>query len=771
MPAFWPIGLLGGRGDSLFELLFKYPPRTFGSGTLRFSPSWVFLGAAAVLLAVALPGLWRYWRSRPGRVRWLVLVRALLLLLVVFCLARPTLLLRAVVPQESFVGVLVDDSRSMTIADAPDVPRGEAALALLDPERGDLLGALGRRFKVRLFSFSDDLRRAAAPAELGFRGSRSLLGSALVRSADELDAVPLAGLVVLTDGADNSGEPLESSILELESRGVPVYPIGLGRERFDRDVQVSRVEAPRRVLRGSTLQVEVTLEQTGYAGEVVDLEVMDQGRIVSSQKVKFPTTGEAVVARTSFKADQAGARQFQFRAAAQRGEAVAENNQRGALIQVDDRVEKILYFEGEPRFELKFLRRAVAKDKNLQLVVLLRPAENRFSRFELDEPGELEGGFPTQREELFHYDGLILGSIEASFFTHDQLRLISEFVSERGGGFMMLGGRRSFSEGGWSGTPVADLLPVELGAPWTGEGEPFFAELEVQPTTWGKSHPALQLASDEEASLQVWQRLPKLSTFNPLTRIKAGATTLLAGKGEGLPGDQVVLAYQRYGRGKSLAWTVHDSWHWQMNADIPVEDQTHETLWRQMLRWLVSYVPEPVEVEVGSDIVAPGARVDVRATVRDRGFLPVNSATVNATVDTPSGRTVSVPLDWTVEKDGEYTGGFAAEEEGLYRVRVEAGTRDQKLGEGNAWVHSAPLETELYDAQLRRQQLERLAAETGGRYYDASNARSVVDDLTFSREGSTLLERRDLWDMPILFLLLATLLAVEWVLRRRWGMA
>ena len=760
--------------DSLFELLFKYPARTFASGPIRFAPSWIFLGIAIALLIVVVPGLWRYFRQGRGPARLLVLGRVLLLLLVVFCLARPMLILRAVAPQQSFVGVLVDDSRSMTIADAPDVARGAATMSLLGPEGGDLLGVLGQRFKVRLFSFSDDLRRVSSPAELRFQGDSSRLGAALVRGADELDSVPLAGLVVLTDGADNSGDALENSILELKSRGVPVYPIGLGRERFDRDVQVSRVEAPPRVLRGSTLTVEVTLEQTGYAGEVVDLEVMDEGRIVSSEKVKFPATGEAVVTRVSFKADQAGARQFQFRTAPQRDEAVAENNHRRALIQVDDRVEKILYFEGEPRFELKFLRRAVGGDKNLQLVVLQRTAENRFSRFELDEPGELEGGFPTKREDLFHYDAIILGSIEASFFTHDQLRLISEFVSERGGGFMMIGGRRAFSEGGWNGTPVAELLPVVLSPAWSagsGEGEPFFADVMVEPTAWGKSHPALQLASTEEASLEVWQRLPRLSTFNPLTQLKPGATSLLVGKGEGLPGEQVVLAYQRYGRGKSLAWSVHDSWHWQMHADIPVEDQTHETLWRQMLRWLVSYVPEPVDVTVASDMVAPGQRVEVHAEVHDRGFLPVNNANVTATVETPSGQTMSVPLDWTVEKDGEYVGGFAAEEEGLYGVRVEAGTRERSLGEGSTWVQSAPLESELYDAQLRRDALERLATETGGRLYDRDSAHAVADDLAFSREGSTLLERRDLWDMPIVFMILAVLLGVEWGLRRRWGLA
>jgi len=758
--------------DSLFELLFKYPPSTFASGSLRFSPFWPLLAVAAALLVAVVPGLWRYLRQRRGKARLLVAVRALLLVATLVCLARPMLVLRTAVPQQSFVGVVVDDSRSMTIADDGGRPRGAAALELLGAEGGDLLGALGERFKVRLFSFGGDLRRLTALEELRFEGGSSRLGGALVRAADELDAVPLAGLVVVTDGADNSGEPLDDAVLELKSRGVHVYPIGLGAERFDRDVQVSRVEAPRRVLRGSSLQVEVTLEQTGYAGESVDLEVLDDGRIVGSQPVRFPATGEAVVARVGFKADRAGARRFQFRAAPRRGEAVAENNRRQALIQVDDRVEKVLYFEGEPRFELKFLRRAVAGDENLQLVVLQRTAENRFSRLELDDATELEGGFPITREELFRYDGLILGSIEASFFTHDQLRMIAEFVGERGGGLLMLGGRRAFSEGGWHGTPVADLLPVVLAPALTGgEGEPFFAEVRVELTPWGRSHPALQLADDEEASLEVWSRLPPVSTFNPVTQVKPGATSLLVGSGEGLPGEQVVLAYQRYGRGRSLAWTVHDSWHWQMHADIAVEDMSHETLWRQLLRWLVSYVPEAVEVQASKDIVGLGERVELRAEVRDQKFLPVNNAIVAATVKGPGGDVVTVPLDWTVEKDGEYVGGYAAAAEGLYEIEVEARTRTESLGAARAWVQSAALEGELFDAELRRETLERLASETAGRYYGASSARRVVDDLALSQEGSTLLERRDLWDMPILFLLIAGLLALEWGVRRRLGMA
>jgi hypothetical protein len=161
----------------------------------------------------------------------------------------------------------------------------------------------------------------------------------------------------------------------------------------------------------------------------VPLEVVDEGRIVNVQELSFPPDGEAVTARVAFTVTEPGVRLFRFRVAPQAGEQVAQNNEQLALIEVLDRKEKILYFEGEPRYELKFIRRAVADDPNLQLVCLQRTAENKFLRLDIDDPRELETGFPVSREELFRYRGLILGSVEASFFSYDQMRMIVDFVT------------------------------------------------------------------------------------------------------------------------------------------------------------------------------------------------------------------------------------------------------------------------------------------------------------------------------------------------------
>ncbi len=216
------------------------------------------------------------------------------------------------------------------------------------------------------------------------------------------------------------------------------------------------------MLKGSSLVVDVVVSQTGYGGRTVPLNVEDQGRIVTTEQITLPPDGQSLTARVHFTANEAGARLFRFRVPPQDGEEVTQNNTRDMLLEVRDRREKVLYFEGEPRAEAKFVHQAVENDKNLQVAMLIRTAENKYYRREISSADELATGFPKTREELFAYRGLILGSVEAAAFTPEQLRMISDFVNKRGGGLLMLGGRRSFAEGGWAGTPVGEVLPVVI---------------------------------------------------------------------------------------------------------------------------------------------------------------------------------------------------------------------------------------------------------------------------------------------------------------------
>ena len=757
--------------ESLFEFFFKYRPIAFDEGAIAFRPTLATYLAALAVVAVGVV-TYRTYRevranSRPVDRLVLTGIRLTILALLVLCLFRPVLVLSQVVAQQNFLGVVIDDSRSMEIADRDGETRADFVTQQFGGEESPLLTALADRFALRLFGFSSSTDRIESVDELVFDGTQTHLGQALARAHEELDGVPLSGLVVISDGADNAEEPLADALLPLEAAGVPVFTVGLGREEYSRDIQLSRVDTPRSVLKGAALVVDVVVTQNGYRGETVSLQVEDEGRIVADQDVTLPDDGEPTTVRVRFTAADAGPRLFSFRVTPRPDEMVTQNNERNVLILVEDTREKILYFEGEPRWELKFVGRAVADDQNLQLAMLQRTAENKFMRIGVEDAEDLVGGFPRTREELFQYRAIILGSIEANFFTPDQLRMIADFVSERGGSLLMLGGQRAYAEGGYAGTPVADVLPVVLGEP-TGEDDAgFFLETDVRPTRAGATHPATQIADTEEASGARWLELPPITLVNEIRDVKPGATTLLTSGDESL----IVLAFQRYGAGKALAFPVQDSWIWQMHADIPVEDQTHETLWRRLLRWLVDGVPDQVVADLPKDRVEIDESLALRAEVDDANYEEINNSQVSAWITDPDEELIEVPMDWTADRDGEYVANFAPRKEGLYEVRMEATSDGDLLGSDTAYIRVAPSDSEYYDSTLRTPLLERVAEETGGRFYTADTVDSLVDDIQTVGGGVTVIEERDLWDMPIFLLLFLLLMLGEWGYRRSRGLA
>jgi len=759
--------------ERLFEVLFKYRPLVYQEGDLAFTAPWstgIVLLLAAVVIAVTAVSYWRAGGETERRDRTVMAtLRVLVVGVILVMLFRPTLVLQTVVPQRNFVGILVDDSESMLIEDADGATRADWVNEHLGPEGSELLADLQERFTLRFFRFERGTGRLEAPSELSWAGTRTDLGNALERAQEELAGVPLSGLVVLSDGADNSGGALAESLVPLQAASLPVYTVGLGEPRIAPDIQVSRVESPRIVLQGTSLAVDVTITHRGFGGRTVPVVVEDAGRLIASEEVELGDDGQPVIHRVTIEADDPGPRVLQFRVPVQERERVEENNIREVLVDVLDNREKILYFEGEPRWEVKFLRRAVAEDENLQVVVLQRTAENKFLRLDVDDAEELQAGFPRTREELFKYRAIVLGSVEASFFTRDQLQMIADFVSERGGGLLVLGGRRAYAQGGYEGTALADALPVLLDDELSG-GTPFFSELKVSPTRAGLGHPAMQLWGSDEVTTERFEALPPLTSLNPITRLKPGATTLLTGEDVESGEEQVVLAHHRYGRGKVLAFPIQDSWLWQMHADVPLEDLSHEMFWRQTLRWLVDGVPETVLAVVERETVEPGEPVRITATIADSAYVEVNDANVVATVTPPDGEPFQVPLDWTVEEDGEYAGRIVTQGEGLYTIDIAADRRGLQLGSATSHVFATRPADEYFDASMHEAQLRRIADETGGRFYTPSNVNELPEDISFTGAGVTLTEERELWDMPFLLLLLLALIGSEWAYRRARGL-
>jgi uncharacterized membrane protein len=776
--------------ESLFRFLFEYRPVVFQQGEFRFAPtsgSYVALALAA-LAAVAIvlsysklelsttaTSAARAPRFRRPRALLLAL-RLALVALVAACLFRPVLLVQAAVDQQNFLAVLIDDSRSMQISDAaasdaPALSRGEFARQNFTDATQGLMKSLSDRFVLRTFRFSSSAARVSKPEELTFSGAQTRLGAALDGVRQELAGLPLAGVVLASDGADTTDAALTDALLAMKAAALPVFTVGVGADQLSRDIQLDRVSTPRRALKGTSLLIDAVIRQTGYAGETVALDVEDGGRIVGSQTFKLPDDGEPTSVRVRVMATDPGTRILEFKITPRDGEVIAQNNVREAMLEVVDRRERILHYEGEPRFEMKFLRQAVKEDTNLEVVTLQRTAENKFLRVGIDDPEHLLGGFPRTREELFGYRGLVLSNIEASAFSGDQLRMIADFVERRGGGLLMIGGPRAFSEGGYAGTPVADALPVVLErVSRTADTDSPPMHLEIRPTRAGESHAVTQIAGSEAESAARWPDLPPLTSVNPIRAIKPGATVLLTGS-DSRRRDQVVLASQRYGRGKSIAQTVQDSWLWQMHASMSLEDQTHENYWRQMLRWLVADVPDTVDAHAVADRVEPGETVTVVADVVDRAFVELNDAKVTAYVSGPSGDVEELPVQWTGERDGEYHASFTAKQTGIYSARVEATREGRTVGSSVTRVRSVPSDAEYFDATMQAARLQRIADETGGRFYTAATLSGLPEDLQYTGRGVTTIEERELWHMPIVLLVMLALLGAEWALRRRVGLA
>ncbi len=758
--------------ESVLTFLFKYSPRVFERGELVLTPVappalLIACAMAAVAMVVVLYA--RLQSVRPADRFVLGTLRIVALLLVIACLMRPALVVASAVPQRNVLAILLDDSRSQRIADVDGTTR-LAAVQSTFADSSALVRALAEKFALRFIRFGAQTRSIDGAATLDASSSRTDIASALDATRQELTGVPLAGVVVVTDGADNGAGDLDGALLGLRARKVPVYTVGVGQARFDRDVAVERVTASSTALAGGTVLVDASIRLRGTGSDPITVTAEADGRIVATETVRAPKSGDVLAVRLRVPPLPAGTYRLSVRATPLPDELVPENNVAHTVLQVRSGPDRVLYVEGEPRPEFAFLRRAIAADSALQLVGLLRSAEGKFLRLGVRDSLELLTGFPSTREELFSYRAVVLGSIEASFFTGDQLRMLADFVNVRGGGLIALGGRSALTEGGYRGTPLAEILPISLDRAPRDVNGPALPYM-LSPTAAGRALAALQIAETDAASTDKWTTLPPLTAVNALGALRPGATALLTGRAPESKIDQPLLAYHRYGRGMSAVFGVQDSWLWRMHADMAVDDQTHLTLWRQMLRWLVDGVPDRIIVTASPDRLGTGEPVSLRAQVADETFLDVNDATVTTTVISPAGVATDMALDWSVRADGVYAGRYVPTEAGVHTLatQVVRGRDTVRSTSGTLLVDDT--DADVTQAEQRVDLLRRIAQETGGRYVPLADAARLVEDVSYTEAGVVVRDTKDLWDMPAVFLLLALCLGAEWTWRRWRGLA
>lgn len=753
----------------MFEFLFKYPSSVFSRGTfvlLTGLPVWLM--GLGVVAATAALGWYAFGRAKGAdrfsqtRTAAIWLLQSALAALLLFLIWHPALSVATLKPQQNIVAVVVDDSGSMSVADEAGAPRKDKAVSILN---GSLIKELQAKFQVRLYRLSDHLERVEKPELLTAAGRATKIGDSLKQVVADAASLPIGAVVLLSDGADNSGGIDLETISEIRRQRIPVHTIGFGREKMDRDLEITDVEVAQRALPESRLAATVHLHQRGYAGQKVRISVKEGNKTLASHEVTLKADGAEQVEPVLFSAGAAGVHAIEASVEPLTNEENPRNNRLTRLVNVDARKPRILYLEGEPRWEFKFLRRAVEDDKSIDLVTMLRTTQNKIYRQGIANPKELEDGYPTRVEELFGFDGLIFGSVDAPYLTQPQQELVRQFVDRRGGGVLFLGGRDSLADGGWAKSVVNEILPTVL----PDRKNTFIrAGATAELTAAGRESLMTRIDEDPAKNVERWKKLPYVMNFQDPGQPKPGAVTLVEGIPMGGGGARFpLLVTQNFGRGRAAIFSTGGSWRWQMLQ--PLADMSHEMFYQQLLRWLVSNTPRKVTGSTPRQLLADDDRVKLRVEVRDKTYLPAGDATVEAHILGPEGIAEAVEMRPEPLEQGVYSAQWTSPKPGSYLVEMLAKRGSEELGRDVLTFRREDGVAENFHVEQNRELLEKLSSETGGRYYRPDGASKLGKDISYSEAGITVRETRDLWDMPIVFLLLVGLRTAEWLLRRKWG--
>jgi uncharacterized membrane protein len=767
---------------------------------------------AALLAALAVAALsWSYFRSTARS--WVRLTAGLLktagILILGLCLVDPVFTGTRPRPGSNLFLVVADNSVSLTLSDRRSLQtRGEAVRERLR-EKSEWLARLGQDFDLRRYAFDTNLRPVKTFDELTFDGEASAMNGSLAALVNRFRGQPVAGILLLTDG--------NATDLPEESRDwkdlPPVYPVAIGDETGLVDLSIPRVAVTQTNFEAAPVTIAATIESQSLSGRPVVVRVLDdEKKEVERRVVTDLADGQPSVQRFLLRPEHSGVSFYTVQAFLKGEEGLADhpgrsdeatvaNNSRIATVDRGGGPYRVLYVSGRPNWEFKFLRRAMDEDDEVKLVWLIRIARKEPKFTFLGQPGErtnplfrgfgnqadeeaeqydqpvlirpktedddeLRDGFPKSPEELFRYHAVILDDLEAAFFTQDQLSLLQQFVSRRGGGFLMLGGKDSFADGKYQRTPVGEMLPVYLdraAADMVTEG------LSLVLTREGWLQPWVRLRTNEQDEQKRFETMPEFKTLNPIETIKPGAS-ILARVSSPDGASRPALVVQQFGRGRTAALLVGDLWRWNLHRTDHKQSDLEKS-WRQTVRWLVSDVPARVEVETrrlpGSAL--PATQIVVK--VRDSQFAPLDNASVVLHVKTPDGHEVELVAESSDRVPGQYEATFAPRESGVYRAQVAVTAADgSEVGRRETgWSVESQTE-ELRSLTVNRPLLAQIASDTGGEMVSADDLEDFVASLPNRKIPITESWTWQLWHQWQVFLAAIACFVAEWALRRWKGL-
>lgn len=767
-----------------------------------------FLGLGLVLVIRAYG-----WRPR-GRLLAAAVCKLLLWGLLAAMLCDPLRVRQTARQDANEVVVAVDASMRLEIPSERKGPkRSEQVRAALQTGQ-PWMEEIEKTFRLRLVEAGDRLRAVREASELRFESTQAEPLRALKSLRGAGTSRPVAAVVLITDG--HAADAALADELSAQP-GAAVFPVLTRAEQAPVDLAITEVRVAQTPFEDTPVTLSVTVKALGWKGRSWQLLVLDEaGQTKATTNQPVSREEDTATVRLRLSGVKPGVSFFQVRLADARlskeeltgdgwGERSEEltllNNERLVAVDRGAGPFRVLYVAGRPNWEHKFLRRALAADPEIQLPALLRIAK-REPKFEwrgrtgessnplfrgfgdqaevqrYDQPvlirldtvsaEELRDGFPKAAEVFFAtYRALVLDDVEAAFFSVEQQRLIEQFVSDRGGSLLMLGGQESYREGGYEHTVIGRMLPVYLDRPGV---ETAVADGRWNLTREGWLEPWLRLRAGHEEEEARLARMPGFFAMNRVPSIKPGAA-LLATVAEA-EGSLPALVTQRFGQGRVTALLVADAWRWGMRDDESRVDM--EKFWRQLFRWSVVDVPDRVDLQI-SEAEAGGARVKKLAVrARDEAFRPLDDALVRLEVRQGAAEPVVLHAEPSLQEAGLFEAEWAMPSAGAFRVETqvelpaESGPSEKLAVKAGGWAFD-PVAEVTADLLPPIDWMTKIAEKTGGQVLRLEDLNELPERLRGL--DVPVMDRRiePLWHWGGGFALLLGLLVAEWILRRRSG--
>jgi len=737
---------------------FEYP----------WSPAltWFIVVGVLMLLTGSLALVWRELFPLSVASVAIVALRAASFALLLYLLLQPSVVLTRSKEVKPHVAVLLDTSGSMSVVDTGrDKPRLREAVETLRDSK--LMEKLAEKAELDLFMFATSLsplKQERLETLDKATGTGTSLGLAISQVRDELKGEDIAGVVIFSDGRDNTGSDPLAAAKELKA---PVYTVGFGRDKpkevkeKESDLSITNVSHDKRIVVGHTSDVTVTVGMKGFGARSVQVQLVLDGAVIAQSAVAL--SPERPERQVSMKLQPKSPGQFVYmvRVPPEPAEGNKANNEKPIPVFVADPVSRVLYVESRPRWEHKFLSRVLAAYKNVEHTSVLRMAPGKMT-IQGTNPAESARIATMTVPELQRLKAIVVGDVPNTFFTPQQLEAIAALV-EQGGAVLLMGGKASFGTEGFAGTPLARVLPVQL------QRLPSYMEkrFQVDLTNEGRAHPAFQGVK------QSWAKAPELISLMAVGEVKPSATVLMkTTDGSDLP---VVVAHN-IGKGKAIVVLTDCTWRWKLGmAEGQMQDDVQTLFWRQLVTWLMPEQQAEKErraVQVVADRLSYELNQPVNLTVTavDADGKAVANAKVVCHVHAPDGKVLERAATHTKGAEGaheSYTASFVPHVGGPYKVVATAQTGGADLGRDELSLLVGDTSIEMNETDPNPKLLKNVASEGRGQYYEPADCAKIADDIAIETKQHTWTEKKEVWDKWWVFLTFLALMSAEWVLRRR----